>query len=282
MTIYTLRSGGTAHPENILLQMLTEQVTVGGVIDLSSTNNLKVSEKGAGADMSVDIAVGKAFVRKTGTNTYPVYNDAIVNKLVGANASGNPRIDSIVLYIDLAASANATSTNVATFAVVAGTPAASPSAPDDTAIGTAIGASNPYIVLADIAVANGASSITNANITDRRARYKTRHTIHEGNATDGATTTYDVSVDNYIHHTLGGNRTLAITGATAEDSFMIELIQPSSGGPYTVTWWSNIDWADGIAPVLSTTASRADVFGFIKLASGRYRGFVLGQNLTTS
>ena len=135
--------------------------------------------------------------------------------------------------------------------------------------------------LADVTVANGASSITDSEIEDQRVRYKTRHTIHEGTASDGATTTYDVSKENYIHHTLGGNRTLAVTGDSPNDSFIIELIQDGTGNR-TVTWWSNIDWADGLAPVLSTTANRADVFGFVKLASGRYRGFILGQNLTTS
>lgn len=281
MTIYTLRSGGTAHPENTVLQMLTEQITVGGVSDLSSDNNFKVTQKGAGADMSVDVAAGEAFVTKVGANTYPAKSTATENVLVASNSSGNPRIDAIVLYIDLAASANSDSSNVAKLTRVQGTPAASPSAPSDSDIATAVGSSNPFLRLANVTVANGAASIVDANISDQRRRYKTRHTIHEGTASDGATTTYDVSKNNYIHHTLGGNRTLAVTGDSKGDSFIIELIQDGTGNR-TVTWWSNIDWADGLAPVLSTTANRCDVFGFVKLDSGRYRGFVLGQNLTTS
>ena len=114
-----------------MLQMLTEQILTGGVSDLSSDNNFKVTEKGAGADMSVDVAGGEAFVRKTASSVYPVRSTATENVLIASNASGNPRIDAIVLYVDLGASANSDSSNVATLIRVAGTPAASPTAPSD-------------------------------------------------------------------------------------------------------------------------------------------------------
>jgi hypothetical protein len=74
-----------------------------------------------------------------------------------------------VLYIDLGASPNTDISNVAKAIAVQGTPAASPVAPLDAAIQTAIGASNPFIRLADVAVANGAVSIVTANILDQRA-----------------------------------------------------------------------------------------------------------------
>lgn len=120
--------------------------------------------------MSVDVAVGRAYIidDSLSTNSYPVRSTAIENVVINSNASGNPRIDALVLYIDLSASPISDGTGVATLQVVQGTPAASPSAPTNGDISTAIGAANPFIKLAEIAVANGATSIVDANITDTR------------------------------------------------------------------------------------------------------------------
>lgn len=262
--------------------MLTEQITVGGVSDMSSDNNWKVVQRGAGANMSVDVSAGKAFVTKSGQNTYPMRNTATANVLVASNSSGNPRIDAIVLYADLAATANSDASNVGTLVRVQGTPAASPSAPSDADISTAIGANNPFIRLANVTVANGAASILTANISDQRRRFRYRHSTQQADASDGATTTYDVSKFNYQIHALGGNRTLAVTGESIGDPFFVELRQPGAGGPYTVTWWGNIDWDAGVAPTLTITAGHIDVFGFLKLESGRYRGFVMLKDGTNS
>ena len=68
---------------------------------------------------------------------------------VTANSSGNPRIDLAVINIFTAA-----------LSVIAGTPAGSPSPP---------ACPSNSLPIAQIAVANGASSIVNANITDVRA-----------------------------------------------------------------------------------------------------------------
>lgn len=245
---------------------------------MSSDNHFKVVQRGAGANMSVDVSSGKAFVRGTTSNVYPVRSTATENAVIGNNSSGNPRIDAIVLYIDLAASANSDSSNVAKLLVVAGTPAASPTAPSDSDIQTAVGASNPFLRLADVAVANGETQIDTADITDQRVRFRTRHNLHEATDSDGATITFDVSQSNYHKVTLGGNRTLAVTGVSVGDSFVIKLKQDGTGNR-TVTWWSNIDWFGG-TPVLTPTASKVDAFLFVKKADGRYDGFLLGQDAT--
>ncbi len=88
-----------------------------------------------------------------------------------ANPS-NPRRDLVVAYIDKAVtpttSVTNNSNNILKLAVVAGTPASTPSDPTSSQITTAIGASNPYIVLARIAVGTGVTQITNSDITDLR------------------------------------------------------------------------------------------------------------------
>lgn len=83
----------------------------------------------------------------------------------------NPRIDRIVLYVDRGEApqtVNPNNPNIIKFAAVAGTPAAVPTRPNDAAVESAIGASNPYIDLADVTVGAGVTQITNSNIQDTR------------------------------------------------------------------------------------------------------------------
>lgn len=96
--------------------------------------------------------------------------------------------------------------------------------------------------------------------------------------TDGATVTFDLSLRGIHTVTLGGNRTLAISNATVGQTFILRLLQDATGSR-TVTWFSTIRWADGVTPTLTTTASKADTFGFIVTGSGTYDGYVIGQNI---
>lgn len=88
---------------------------------------------------------------------------------IAANNSGNPRVDTLVAYIDTTAAGISNNAGALKFADVQGTPAGSPTAPSEATITAAVGGAGvPWWVIADVAVANGFSSITNANITDRR------------------------------------------------------------------------------------------------------------------
>jgi len=75
------------------------------------------------------------------------------------NTSGNPRIDIICLKVDATVTPDGEATNVASLVAIAGTPAASPTAP---------AVPDDHLLLAQVAVANGFASITTANITDKR------------------------------------------------------------------------------------------------------------------
>lgn len=164
--LFTLRSGGTAHPEDSVLQHITDQFVSSGVFDLAG-NDFKIQAQ-AVPDMTVKSVMGRAYIKGTLTPVYPIRADADASVTISPNSSGNPRIDAVVLYINRSATPNADASNVATLAAVQGTPAAAPSAPTDSEISTAIGATNPFIRLANVAVASGATSITNPNITDTR------------------------------------------------------------------------------------------------------------------
>ena len=96
--------------------------------------------------------------------------------------------------------------------------------------------------------------------------------------TDGATVTFDLAASNIHTVTLGGNRVLALSNASVGQVFIIRLLQDGSGSR-TVTWFSTISWAGGSAPTLTTTASKADTFGFICTSSGNYDGYIIGQNV---
>ncbi len=132
------------------------------------TNDYKIEQQGT-PNMTVKVNTGKAYIFNSAlTMAYQSYLDAIGSGTITANASGNPRIDAVVIKIDTGVTPNNLASNVATIVVVAGTPAASPVAPLDAAIQTSIGAGNAFFRLANVTVANGAASITTANISDTR------------------------------------------------------------------------------------------------------------------
>lgn len=165
--MYTIKSGADAIPEIIILQLLALCLDAPGVKNLTDEDHFLVTENSGGADMDLEVAAGVAGLIK-GNKSYPVLSDDTETVTIGNNASGQTRIDAIVLHVDVDETVNTDASNVVKLAVVPGTPAGSPVAPNAAAIEGVIGSSDPYIVLAHVTVTNGASSITDANITDVR------------------------------------------------------------------------------------------------------------------
>lgn len=156
--------------------------------------DLKVSQN-TGTDLKCQIAAGQVFVPGTlGSSTgmpanrnvqsaysptsasfttqgvYYGFNDAAITAVsfAAANAT-NPRIDLVVATVQDAGYSGATNNWVTQ--VVTGTAAGSPSAP-------AIPASS--MVLAEVAIAANATSVVNANITDKRVFANTPHWYNVG------------------------------------------------------------------------------------------------------
>lgn len=92
---------------------------------------------------------------------------------------------------------------------------------------------------------------------------------------DGSTVTFDMSASNIHNVTLGGNRTLAVSNVTTGQVFTVIIKQ--GGGSNTVTWWSTIKWSGALAPTLTTTSGRWDIFVFIYDGTNYY-GSIAGQN----
>ena len=155
-----------AHPAHDVRRLLMSMFGGrGGVVPRTATfTDLKVTQRGAGANMSVDVAEGSCLVTGTESAYQGVYhceNQGTQNVVIGAADATNARRDLIVARIKDSEYGVAV-TDVFTIEAVAGTPAASPADPTVPA---------NCIVLARVAVAAAASSITNANITDLRNNY---------------------------------------------------------------------------------------------------------------
>lgn len=105
-------------------------------------------------------------------------------------------------------------------------------------------------------------------------------TVHT-EAASGATETIDLEVANVKDLTLTANCTLTFSNPPATGiagSFTLILRQDATGSR-TVTWPASVRWAGGVAPTLTTTASRTDIFTFITVTGGTiYYGFTAGLN----
>ena len=81
----------------------------------------------------------------------------------------------------------------------------------------------------------------------------------------------DFALGNFFSKTLSsGNNTFTMTGEPTSGKVQfitLELTQPA-GGDGTVTWPAAVDWQQGIAPTLSTTALGKDIFVFYTRDAG--------------
>lgn len=121
---------------------------------------LSVAQRGAGANMSVDVGSGIAQVPAptAGHGGWYVENDATLNVAIAAAHATLARIDVVIARV-ADPQYHVGGDGLAAIKVITGTPAGSPVAPTPP---TSDGA---YIVLAQVAVGAAVTSITNANIT---------------------------------------------------------------------------------------------------------------------
>lgn len=140
----------------------------------------EVTERGAGANMSVDVAVGGAILWGTAGSgstyrgAYFAYIDAVENVAISAADATNPRIDLVGLRIRDTAYAEAA--NDVAVVVVTGTPAGSPAEPS---------VPDNFLTLARVDVPALDTAIGNAQITDRRKQWVANGgVIRVANATD--------------------------------------------------------------------------------------------------
>lgn len=164
---------------------------MGAGVVAKASGGFSVAQRGAGANMSVDVAAGDALVEITNTNidstTYkvPFRNSATYNVAIATADATNPRIDLIYLKVDVSIDPDVSSGNIGTILVAAGTPAGSPSVPATPA---------NCLALARVAVSAGATSIVTANITDLRVDCKFLTTVLEDVLRQGMIRNYATTV----------------------------------------------------------------------------------------
>jgi hypothetical protein len=288
----SIRSGATALPEESVAHLTHDLVYQSGVYSLSS-DHFKVYENNP-QNLSVNVSPGRAYFKKT-IITYHGYSDAVENLSISANNSGNPRIDAVVLWVDLATTPNSDASNILKLSVVTGTPASTPVAPSNNEIQTSIGAGNPFVRLANIYVANGASTITNSNITDTRvsAYFKISSDLFDTflksvkiggsyqniyETSGSGTINLDCQFYNVFRITMTGNITLTLSNMQVGQFIQVDLKQDATGSR-TCSWFSGISWPDGVEPVLTATPNKTDSFVIKKVGSNSYLGYIAGQNL---
>lgn len=154
---------GTGAREDMLMKPINIYANESGI---TVSSDLVVSQRAAGANMSVDVAKGQCFVDNASyvantanlTRFWGVLNDTIINLPISTNTSGLTRYDIIIFKVDTTAAPNDYATNVATIEVVEGTAGAGvPATP------------NNALKLCEIEIPDGTTTqIVDADITDTR------------------------------------------------------------------------------------------------------------------
>lgn len=152
-----------------------------------------------GTGLQVVLAPGNALIRYGSSAVASARLVSLIanfNLAIGTADVSNPRIDLVVVFINnsvtlpggVPTSANLDGKGVAQAKIVPGTPNASPSAPNGTAIQASVGPGNPYTVVAQVRVDAGVNLIASNKITDVRSRVNSvpRFSVHRVAATNSA------------------------------------------------------------------------------------------------
>ena len=247
MAIYVDMFGGMTNgtPSDIR-RLVSELIATEGIFNSYDVDSFKVAAQST-PDMTVKVNPGSAVVKNDSYTNHSssdqfwhVHMDAVQNVTIAANSSGNPRVDIIILTVNSGASANADASNVASVTVVAGTPAASPSAPS---------VPNNSVLLAQVAVSNGATSINSGNITDRR--FEAGLSVADAGGWQGAAeawtyasaTTFTISGD-YRHIYAKGDKIRLVQSNTTKYFYITNVAFAGSTTTVTITGGSDYSLAN--------------------------------------
>jgi len=165
MALYAVHIANGTSSNTSLLRLFGRYLSGTGVVQpgaftVSAQASPNMTVKVSGSAILDDLVI-----RPTFGGTYHGWNTGTENVTIPSNATGITKIDHVVAYIDTAfSSGTADNPGALVLTTVRGTGTAAPS---DAEINTAL-SSKPWIRLAEVTVANGASSINAGNITDKR------------------------------------------------------------------------------------------------------------------
>jgi hypothetical protein len=225
----------------------SDMIDAGSVVDLDGGHCL-VHEATSPA-MTVVVDAGVVYVPNTSfdeTDSDSIkYWEAVVagttgsrTLVIGANSSGSTRVDLVCVYLDPGATPDENASDVAELLIVAGTPGAgAPATP------------SYHALLATVTVANGATSIVNANITDSRTQIQLKNAFIPDKLEDKrrkrrvrsltTTSTLTANIDNedmLVVTALAGALTIAAPTGTPDDGDVLIYRFKDNGTARALTW----------------------------------------------
>lgn len=88
----------------------------------------------------------------------------------------------------------------------------------------------------------------------------------------------DLSVGNFFTKTILAGTTFTVSNVPSSGTTASFIIELTDGGSYAITWWANVKWSKGSAPVLTTSGK--DVLGFYTHDNGTtWNGLVLAKDM---
>lgn len=134
--------------------LLRQAATYAGLqAGVYAAGDLMVTQRGAGANMSVDVAAGTAWIMSSASILLPKIKASVTNVAVTAAHASNPRVDQVVID------------SAGTISVLAGTATGGATLDNRTGAASLPAGS---LRLADILVAAASSTVSNTSIRDRR------------------------------------------------------------------------------------------------------------------
>lgn len=265
----TIIAGKTNHIDKDLLAF-AKDLYDGNSGVVGSSDFLTTQSSPTGMSVTVGAGVIYAYISSSGTYYRHELTDTATVLTIDPNSSGSTRIDLVCVKTDLTATPDANGGGIPSLVIVKGTAGAGvPSTPAN------------HDKLYEVSVANGAATITNSNLTDRRVFTQVKNRSSYTTLTGTSPTLALAGNKKSFGLVLSGNTTLAVSGVQVGDVFMIDVQQAASGGPYTLTHFSGITWmtSDGNAPTMPTTASKRITYGYKCIATSTYLGYLVGKNV---
>jgi hypothetical protein len=270
-----VRSGGSGGvSEGDVRGDWSDAIDIIGVVDLAG-GHLLVHQAGTPA-MTVVVDSGVGYIPnssfdETDSDSIKFWEAVVAGTTlsrtlnISSNSSGQTRVDKICLKLDPGTSPDGNGTNVAELIVVEGTPGAgAPATPFY------------HLELANVTVANGASSIVDANITDLRVQSQIKNeflpdTLDDksitnlkqvsglfDNGNSGTAKTINFANGDRQKLTITGNVTLTFSGAIAGQIMTLLLVENGTGG-FSITL-PTVKWPNGSPGSFTTTANAINVF----------------------
>lgn len=292
-----MSNAAEANLNNIAVAFVSSAGGVVGANDYLVANQNSAAFGSQTADsMFLKVNVGRAYVPNLGVSApmqYASYNNAVdtTSILIANNTTGSTQQDYIVLYVNLAASVDANADNVMAWADARGTGGAPPTNNQilngNGGTWAGIGANNPYIILAQVSVANNATSIGSGAITDKRtfASFQTGQTVpvpqyinftDQGSAPSAPSAGFTLLYAQKPTNASGEGLYSLINGGTPAQIGSDNII--ANG---TVTTNQNVNWASGNTQSY-TLGANITFSAFQNPTVGQHLTLILTQDATGS